>query len=76
MSEVEIIALVEEILEVPSGSVPIDADLEELGWDSLSNLTFMSIADERYQARIDPQELGDASTPADLGALLGKVSSK
>ena len=74
MSDADLIALVEEILEVPSGTVGLADDLERLGWDSLSNLTFISIADERYGARIDPDALASASTPAELGALLPQAA--
>ena len=70
MSEADLIALVEEILEVQPGTVSVTDDLEELGWDSLSNLTFLSIADDRFGVTIDPKDLARAERPADLGALL------
>lgn len=67
----EALAVVAEILEVPSGSFTDADDLETLGWDSLSDLTFMSIADERYGVTVDAKELANHETPADLVALLG-----
>lgn len=61
--------LIREILETEE-DIAIDADLEVLGWDSLSDLTFISIADERYGRVIDPRALSTAETPADLETLL------
>jgi acyl carrier protein len=66
----DICALVAEILEQPAGSIALDSDLEELGWDSLADLNLISIADERYGVTLSPQALADASTPEDLAALL------
>lgn len=67
----ELNAVVAEVLEVAPSEVTDDSDLEELGWDSLSNMTFISIADERYKALIDPQGLAASETPADLLRLFG-----
>lgn len=75
MSEPELLSLVAEILEAPAAGIAPDSDLEDLGWDSLSNLTFLSIADDRYGTTIDPQDLARAETPADLGSLLGRSAS-
>ncbi len=76
MSEFEIVPLVAEILELPVSEVLPLSDLEELGWDSLSNLTFLSIADERFGTTIDPKELARAETPADLGGLLSPAEAR
>lgn len=72
MTHDALIALVEEILEVPSGSVQLQHDLEELGWDSLADLNLISIADERHGVAIDPQALSQSRTPADLHALFAR----
>jgi acyl carrier protein len=69
-SQAELTLIVEEILELPDKSVSDESDLEELGWDSLSNVTFISIMDERYGAHVDPQRLARSETPADLMRLL------
>jgi acyl carrier protein len=66
----DVLSLVAEILEVPSDGIESDSSLEELGWDSLADLTLISIADERFGVTIDPQSLADATTPADLADLL------
>jgi acyl carrier protein len=75
MSEPELVSLVAEILEISPTEITADSDLEELGWDSLSNLTFLSIADARFGTTIDAEELARAETPADLGALLGRSAA-
>ena len=69
-TQAEIDSLVEEILEIPTGSVSGTSNLEELGWDSLSNVTFISIADERYARVVEPSRLNASETPVDLLALL------
>ena len=66
----DIRSLVAEILEVPVTGVEVHSDLEELGWDSLADLTLISIADERMGVVLDPQALADATTPADIAGLL------
>lgn len=66
----DIRSLVAEILEVPVTGVEAHSDLEELGWDSLADLTLISIADERFGVALDPQALADATTPADIAGLL------
>jgi acyl carrier protein len=70
MSEPAFLSLVAEILEISPADVHFDSDLELLGWDSLSNLTFLSIADDRYHVSVDAAALAQAETPADLVALL------
>ena len=62
--------LIAVILEIPEGSVTDDSNLEELGWDSLSDVTFISMVDERYGAHVDPRQLNRSETPTDLLALL------
>ena len=71
----DIRALVAEILEQPIESIALDADLEELGWDSLADLSLIAIADERYGVAIDPQALADSETPADLAELLTSLAA-
>ena len=66
----QVTELVAEILEREAASVGETDDLEALGWDSLSDLTFLSIADERYGRTIDSAALSGCETPADLAKLL------
>jgi acyl carrier protein len=66
----EAFAVIAEILEVPSDTITESDDLETIGWDSLSDLTFISIADERYGITVDAKQLAEHETPGDLVALL------
>ena len=67
-------AVIAEILETEPGTVHDDDDLETLGWDSLSDLNLISIADERYGVTIDPQQLAASETPADLVRLFDRAA--
>jgi acyl carrier protein len=71
---VDVRELVAEILEEQVDSVELDSNLEMLGWDSLSDLTLISIADERFGVAIDPKALAEAETPADIAALLAPAA--
>lgn len=64
------LALIAEILEVEPGTVNLADNLEELGWDSLADLGFISAADERFSVTVDPEALAEAESPADLWRLL------
>lgn len=72
MTDEEITALVAEILELPEGSVEPFSDLEDLGWDSLSNLTLLSIADERFGVTIDPVKLAESTHPVEIRELFAR----
>lgn len=61
--------LVAVILEVDSGTVSLDDNLESIEWDSLSNLGFIAEVDERAGVEIDADELAKAVTVRDLQAL-------
>ena len=67
--------LIEEILETETGTVEWDSNLEELGWDSLSDINFIAAADERYGAVIDPEKLATSTTPADLRDLVASLAA-
>nr|WP_246286246.1 acyl carrier protein [Microbacterium pseudoresistens] len=60
--------LVAEILEIEE--VAENADLEDLGWDSLSNLNFIAEVDERANIAVDADKLSEARTVTDLFSLL------
>ncbi|MDR7185327.1 acyl carrier protein [Microbacterium trichothecenolyticum] len=70
MDQQELIALVEEILEADAGTVAIDNDLDDLGWDSLANITFIAEIDERTGRTIGSAALAECSTVKDLWELV------
>jgi acyl carrier protein len=70
MDQHELIALVEEILEIDAGTVAIDDDLDDLGWDSLANITFIAEVDERTGRTIGSATLAECSTVSELWDLV------
>lgn len=68
MDAEDLLKLVATILEIDE--VTLDGDLEELGWDSLSNLSFIAEVDETTGVTIDADQLAEAKTVADLKALV------
>jgi acyl carrier protein len=70
MSEEEFISLIEDVLEVQSGSIRLSNTLEEVDWDSLSNLTLISMLDQKYGLQIGAQRLQDAQTVEELYSLV------
>lgn len=71
MEQEKLVSLIAEILEVES--VSADGDLADLGWDSLSNLSFIAEVDEQFSVSIDAAELAEAATVADLISLVLKA---
>lgn len=69
MDEQTFLQLVADILEVDAAEIDLGGDLETLGWDSLSNISFIAEIDERVGVTVDPDALADAATVADLRAL-------
>ena len=69
MDEQTFLQLVADILEVDTSEVDLGGDLETLGWDSLSNISFIAEIDERVGVAVDPDALANAVTVADLRAL-------
>ena len=71
MERKEFVAKMEELLEQPSGSMTGDEKLEDLeGWDSLTLIRFMSMADESCSRKPTPREVGQCETVNDLYRLV------
>lgn len=70
MHKDDFLKIVAEVLEISSADVRMDSNLEALGWDSLSNLTFLAKIDELMQKSIDADLLSSAGTVEDLFGLL------
>lgn len=71
MEKNSLLQLVAEILEVDA--VSETESLENQGWDSLANLSFIAEADMRAGIEIDADELADAQTVEDLFALVQRA---
>lgn len=70
MEETQFLTLIEEVLEVNPGTLEITMSLESVEWDSLSNLTLISLLDSQYGKQIGAQQLQDATNLSDLFALI------
>jgi acyl carrier protein len=66
MDEADFRGMLEEILEIDSGTVSMDARLEDLDFDSLSTLSFISEVDNRLGVTIEASRIAGAETPSDL----------
>ena len=66
MDQTEFIALVEETLEVSSGTVNMSDNLSDIDWDSLSNISFIAALDTSHSAVIDADTLAKCETVEDL----------
>jgi hypothetical protein len=67
----EFVTKMEELLEQPPGSMTGEEKLEDLdGWDSMTLIGFMSMADECCSRKPTPREVGQCETVADLYKLV------
>jgi acyl carrier protein len=72
MSTAEFLAKVDEILELPSGTLKGEEKLEDLeNWDSVAMVSFIALVDERNGARLNVKQLGACETVNDLLKLAG-----
>lgn len=70
MTEETFIALIEEVLEVDPGAVTLGSVLDEIDWDSLSNLSLIAILDSEHNITIGAQALQEAVTVKELYSLI------
>ena len=71
MSKSDFLLLIDELLELDSGTLKGPEQLEDVGWSSLAVVGFIATADERFGCAVSPTALVKARTPDDLVALLG-----
>lgn len=70
MNEAEFLTLIAEILETQSSTLSLSSELDNIDWDSLSNLSFIAEIDSKLNKKIDAQLLEDAATISDLYKLI------
>jgi acyl carrier protein len=67
MAREEMLRLIEELLEVPAGSLTGSELLESLGgWNSMAMLGFMALADEHCGVTLSPRKFVACQTVNDL----------
>jgi acyl carrier protein len=76
MDEKVFLELVAEILETDVSEVGLDQELDALGWDSLSNISFIAEVDDRIGVTINADDLAEAVTVADLRALTAPAAGE
>ena len=73
MTKAEFLMMIEEILEVDQGSIAIDARLEDIGWDSLSDVSFIASVDSELEMEVSANQLVKCETVLEL---MNLVASK
>ena len=72
MSRQEFLPHVDELFELPPGTLTGQEPLAELaGWGSMAMLGFMALADEHCGVTLSPRQFANCTTVDDLLALLG-----
>ena len=72
MSKMEFLGHMNEILELPSGTLAGAEKLDELDvWNSLAMMSFIAFADEHFRLSLSPRQFMSAHTINDLGKLVG-----
>jgi len=67
MGRSEFLKSVDEILELPPGTLQGPEQLDDLAlWDSTAMISFMALADSNNGTHLLPRELGAAKTVEDL----------
>jgi acyl carrier protein len=70
MTKHNMILELSEMLDIEAEKLVETADLSELGWDSLTNLAFMSFADNNFNVVISPKDLSSAKSVSDILSLV------
>ena len=59
-----------EMVERDPSTLTLETELKDIGtWDSLSQVSFMAMLDERFSKSVNPDRLDDAETVGDLWRL-------
>lgn len=77
MKRSEFLALLDELFELPPGSLTGKESLADLeGWGSMAMISFMALADEHFGVTLSPRQFAECATVNDLVALAGdKISA-
>jgi lipopolysaccharide/colanic/teichoic acid biosynthesis glycosyltransferase/acyl carrier protein len=70
MEQAQFIELVEETLEVDTGTVTFADKLDHIDWDSLANIGFIAAVDTKFGVSMDAERLARSETVSDLYDLL------
>lgn len=72
MSRQELLALLDELFELPAGTLTGKESLADLeAWGSMAVVGFMGLADEHFGVTLAPRQFANCATVEDLVALVG-----
>ena len=70
MTREEFLTQLDELLELPAGTLKGDEKLEELeNWNSLAMVSFMTLVDEHFKIKLSPRQFVNCATVSDLLSL-------
>ncbi|MDX2150327.1 MAG: acyl carrier protein [Bryobacteraceae bacterium] len=70
MTREELLAKLDEILELPAGTLQGGEKLEDLeGWDSLAMMSYMAVVSEAFDRKLSPRQFVNCETVGDVVAL-------
>jgi acyl carrier protein len=70
-------AKLDELLELPEGSIAADSALADVeGWDSIAVISFIALADADYVATVPPERIARCRTAGDLAGLIAEFSAQ
>jgi acyl carrier protein len=73
----EFLSKLDELLELPSGTIRSGAVLADLeAWDSVAVISFIAMADSEYGATVPPKRIAECHTVDDLAALLSETAKQ
>jgi len=71
MTEQEFLQNMDELFEVPAGTLKIPDKFRDLdNWDSLKLLTLIALLDEKYGVTLDLERFTSSKTLADIFAII------
>ena len=72
MSKAECLNELSELMEMPPGSLQGGEKLADLdGWTSMAMMSFIALADEKFDKQVSPRAFTTCETVDDLGKLVG-----
>jgi len=67
MSREEFLSRLDEVLEMPAGSLRGPEKLEDMAqWDSSAMIGYIALADDHNGIRLSPRQIADCATVEDL----------
>ena len=67
----------ESEIDIENGTINNDLKIRELpAWDSMANISFLALCEEKFGVVIDYKQIKQAETFGDLASLLGDHISK